>query len=58
MNESTVIMLKLRMGGERNMYRDGLREEQCAEYRKAFMKNDSGTISNKGRIGQRFDIAI
>lgn len=58
MNESTVIMLKLRMGGERNMYRDGLREEQCAEYRKTFMKNDSGTISNKGRIGQRFDIAI
>lgn len=29
-----------------------MREEQCAEYRKTFMKNDSGAISSEGRIGQ------
>lgn len=48
-------MIKLRIGGERSMYRDGVREEQCAECR----KNDGGTISSEGRLGQGcFDIAI
>lgn len=52
-------MIKLRTGGERSMYRDRVREEQRAECRKTFMKNDGGTISSEGRIGQCcFDIAI